>query len=61
MGGNDEGTFRNWVHESTDLITWKRIDDAPWPARWGHKGVVLNGKIFIMGGQDNSENALNDV
>jgi len=49
------------VHESTDLINWERIDDAIWSARIGHKGVVLNGKIFIMGGIDNNQNALNDV
>lgn len=51
MGGKDEGTvMRNWVHESTDLITWSKISDAPWTARSGHEGVVFNNKIYIMGG-----------
>lgn len=61
MGGQDGTSLTNWVYESTDLITWKRIDDAKWSARAGHKGVVLNGKIFIMGGQDYIGNLQNDV
>ena len=62
MGGDDSSTeFRNWVHESTDLITWTQIDSAPWSGRRGHQGIVVKNKLYIMGGAEGSGVYQNDL
>ena len=50
MGGFDGKGYSNSVYESTNLVTCKQIKNAPWTPRQMHQGVVLNGKIYIMGG-----------
>jgi len=56
MGGYESGTgVSNMVHESTDLITWQKIANALWSARYSHEGIVLNNLIYVMGGRNVSK------
>ena len=51
---------KNDVWYSTDGINWvEATTDAAWSARGFHSSVVFNGKIWVLGGYDNSRK--NDV
>jgi hypothetical protein len=49
------------VWSSQDAVAWKQEAPPPFPARYGHGGVVYNGRLWIMGGTDKDGNDLNDV
>lgn len=40
---------------------WENCGPAPWRARMGHAIVVMDERIWLMGGRDEAGNALNDV
>lgn len=46
------GSVCSEVWESIDGYTWKRLNDAPWPARHGMGATVNNGKLYIVGGDE---------
>ena len=55
IGGNEEDDnfnqeTKNDVWSSEDGITWKlETDNADFPARFGHKALVFDDKIWIIG------------
>ena len=47
----DESSLRNDVWCSTDGRTWHQVaEQAPWAPRAYHQAVVLNNRIYVMGG-----------
>lgn len=64
MGGESSSGNLNDVWCSSNGSTWSDTtcgtNSAAWPIRHGAQAVVLNGKIYLMGG-DNSTGPLNDV
>jgi hypothetical protein len=47
----DMASLKNDVWSSRDGQTWKcQTEHAPWPPRAYHQAVVLEGKMFVMGG-----------
>ncbi|MFM7431246.1 MAG: T9SS type A sorting domain-containing protein, partial [Flammeovirgaceae bacterium] len=54
--------FYNDVYSSTDGLNWSKKKDASWPARGVYSGsVVLNGKMWVLGGGIYQSTHLNDV
>jgi hypothetical protein len=52
----------NDVYSSTDGLNWSKKKDASWPARGVYSGnVVLNGKMWVLGGGIYQSTYLNDV
>jgi hypothetical protein len=54
IGGLNQGATSNFaeVWKSNDGITWTRCTNAPgWAAMHAMDGVVINGKMFVLGGQ----------
>lgn len=50
------------VWSSPDGVTWNQeIANAPWGSRSKHSSVVLNGKIYIIGGIETGRGLTNDV
>lgn len=45
----------------TDTLQWQREPPPPWSARMGHGVAAFKGRLWVMGGRDNSGNVLNDV
>jgi len=63
-GSTIEGTVKNDVWRSVDGgATWSLLtEEAPWPARFHHRSVVLpDGSIVLMGGNDAQNPRFNDV
>lgn len=47
----DQKSLRNDVWSSEDGVNWRQeVAEAPWSARAYHQAVVLNDRIWIMGG-----------
>lgn len=47
----DQKSLRNDVWSSGDGVNWRQeVAEAPWSARAYHQAVVLNDRIWIMGG-----------
>lgn len=70
MGGWADGRLpgasaSNEVSSSTDGVDWQcATDKAPWRARCGAGGVVLNGRMWLLGGIEryyDGDMLLNDV
>ena len=59
LGGRDSDRKYNSVYETSDMIHWKRLQNAPWSARRGFVVLSFNGKLWVMGGEDTD--SLNDV
>jgi hypothetical protein len=60
----DERSVKNDVWSSADGREWKQeTPAAPWAARGYHQAVVLNGRIYVLGGGNYvpTHFALNDV
>ena len=50
-----DSVFHNDVWMSEDEgYTWTRLADAPWAARAYFQAVVLDGYIYVIGGQDST-------
>ena len=50
MGGAVGLVSRNDIWSSTDGKTWSPEPDADWSERYGHKAIVHNDKIYVLGG-----------
>ena len=53
--------FLNDVWSTSDGATWTQQAIAPWSARLNLGSVVLNGKLYIMGGTDAYGTVKNDI
>ena len=55
MGGSGNAILFNDVWLSTDEgESWTNIHNAPWKVRHSFQEVVVDGRVFIMGGEDNT-------
>ena len=67
MGGYDDHLvtpvyYYSDVWESADGASWtKLVENAAWDAREGLTAVVLNGVMYVMGGQNLTLTYMNDV
>ena len=60
-GRNDVNEFKNDVWSSADGRHWEVVSaSAPWSPRENHASVVLNNRMWLMGGYDGSSE-LNDI
>lgn len=49
------------VWTSPDLYSWEQQGTPPWDARGGHTSVVFNDRIWVLGGENGTDGAYNDV
>ena len=59
--GGNEGKFNDvwWTEDGVDWV--QTIEHASWYPRSGHTSVVFDDRIWVMGGEDERGNDLNDV
>ncbi len=58
----DPGIFFNDVWSSSDGISWKpSTTSAPWSTRQSHSAVAFGGKMYVIGGWNDTAGYLNDV
>jgi hypothetical protein len=57
----DVSSNRVWCCDPVGGAAWEDCGAAPWRSRMGHAVLVLDGRIWLMGGRDEAGNALNDV
>lgn len=54
--------LKNDIYSSPDGISWtEEVNEAPWSRRYDFGTVVLNNKMWIIGGMDANYNSLSDV
>lgn len=49
-----------WCYKSVPG-EWKKQERVPWTARMGHACVVFNGKLWVLGGNDETGTSVNDI
>ena len=49
-----------WCYER-DRGEWKKQKGAPWTARMGHACVVLDKRLWVLGGNDETGTSVNDI
>ncbi len=58
LGGYD-GTSRNYVYVTSDMVTWTKLPNAPWDGRYEFVALSFDERIWVLGGRSSSN--LNDV
>jgi hypothetical protein len=56
LGGWNGTTYYNHVYVTSDMVQWKRLQNAPWNARYGFVALSLGDRLIIMGGKNSSAN-----
>ncbi len=62
-GGAADPKLRNreiWSYDG-DAGTWQQHPQPPWTSRMGHACVIMNGQLWVLGGNDDTGTSLNDV
>ena len=59
LGGSDGSNYLNDVWSMADGKNWVSITAAGWTKRAGHQAVSHNGRLYVLGGEE--EDRLNDV
>lgn len=58
---NDVGLAKNDIWSSLDGVTWtKEVEHTPFSARYGHRVIVFNNKLWLIGGSDATSGILQD-
>jgi hypothetical protein len=60
-GGRHNTAYYADVWHSADGVTWTQAAAAPFPSRAYHGAVVNNGRLYVIGGYNSTDNRLNDV
>ncbi|MGB3606532.1 kelch repeat-containing protein, partial [Psychroserpens sp.] len=61
-GYNDYNTGRSWdVWKSSNGIAWVSVTEAQFEPRSNHTLTVFDGKMWLIGGIDNTDTFLGDV
>lgn len=50
LGGYDGTNSYSHVYETTDMVRWKKLQDAPWSGRYGFVALSFDERLWVIGG-----------